>query len=37
MPNAPQPDPVQPDPPPAEVPLDETAAPIHYEGDTSSV
>ena len=29
--------PVQPAPPPPGVPLDQTAAPIHFEGDTSSV
>lgn len=29
--------PVEPDPPPPGVPLDQTAAPIHYEGDTKSV
>jgi hypothetical protein len=28
--------PTQPDPPPEGVPLDETAAPVHYEGDTTS-
>lgn len=28
---------VQPDPPPEGVPLDETTAPVHYEGDTGSV
>lgn len=32
-----QPEPVQPAPPPPDTPLDETAAPIHYEGDTKSV
>jgi hypothetical protein len=32
-----QPEPVQPEPPPPDKPLDETAAPIHYEGDTTSV
>lgn len=31
------PEPVQPAPPPPDTPLDETAAPIHYEGDTKSV
>jgi hypothetical protein len=30
-------EPVKPDPPPWDVPLDQTTAPIHYEGDTSSV
>ncbi len=30
-------EPVQPNPPPEGVPLDETTAPIHYEGDTRSV
>jgi hypothetical protein len=30
-------EPVQPNPPPEGVPLDETTAPVHYEGDTSSV
>jgi len=30
-------EPVQPNPPPEGVPLDETTAPIHYEGDTKSV
>lgn len=30
-------EPVAPEPPPEGVPLDETAAPIHFEGDTSSV
>lgn len=29
--------PVQPAPPPPDVPLDQTIAPIHFEGDTSSV
>lgn len=29
--------PVQPAPPPPGVPLDQTKAPIHFEGDTSSV
>jgi hypothetical protein len=29
--------PVEPDLPPEGVPLDETTAPIHYEGDTTSV
>lgn len=29
--------PVAPAPPPPGVPLDQTTAPIHYEGDTSSV
>ena len=28
---------VQPAPPPSGVPLDQTAAPVHYEGDTKSV
>lgn len=28
---------VEPAPPPAGVPLDQTTAPIHYEGDTTSV
>ncbi|HEU4906462.1 MAG TPA: hypothetical protein VFT19_10170 [Solirubrobacterales bacterium] len=32
-----QPEPVQPAPPPPDTPLDETVAPIHYEGDTKSV
>ncbi len=32
-----QPEPVQPASPPPNTPLDETAAPIHYEGDTKSV
>ncbi len=31
------PKPVQPAPPPPGVPLNETAAPIHFEGDTKSV
>lgn len=31
------PRPIEPDPPPDDVPLDQTAAPIHFEGDTSSV
>ena len=30
-------EPVRPDPPPWDVPLDQTTASIHYEGDTSSV
>jgi len=30
-------EPVAPEPPPEGVPLDETTAPIHYEGDTKSV
>ncbi len=30
-------EPVQPNPPAEGVPLDETTAPIHYEGDTKSV
>lgn len=30
-------EPVAPEPPPEGVPLDETTAPIHYEGDTTSV
>jgi len=29
--------PVEPDPPAEDVPLNETTAPIHYEGDTNSV
>jgi hypothetical protein len=29
--------PLEPDPPPWDVPLDQTTAPIHFEGDTSSV
>jgi hypothetical protein len=29
--------PVKPDPPPWDVPLDQTKAPVHFEGDTSSV
>jgi hypothetical protein len=33
----PPPEPVAPDPPPADVPLDQTTAPIHFEGDTKSV
>lgn len=38
-PNSPDPpiEPVAPEPPAAGVPLDETAAPVHYEGDTTSV
>jgi hypothetical protein len=28
--------PLEPDPPPWDVPLDQTTAPIHFEGDTSS-
>jgi hypothetical protein len=28
---------VEPDPPPWDVPLDQTAMPIHFEGDTSSI
>jgi hypothetical protein len=31
------PGPVQPQPPPEGVPLDETKAPIHFEGDRGSV
>lgn len=30
-------EPVQPELPPEGVPLDQTTAPIHFEGDTSSV
>jgi hypothetical protein len=30
-------EPVKADPPPWDVPLDQTEAPIHYEGDRSSV
>lgn len=30
-------EPVAPDPPPEGVPLDQTTAPIHFEGDTTSV
>ena len=41
MPESPNPNPstdsVQPNPPAEGTPLDETAAPIHYEGDTTSV
>ena len=33
----PSPEPVQPQLPADDVPLNETAAPVHYEGDTSSV
>jgi hypothetical protein len=33
----PEPPPAQPDPPPPAVPLDQTTAPLHFEGDTSSV
>lgn len=29
--------PIEPAPPPPGVPLDETTAPIHFEGDTKSV
>jgi hypothetical protein len=29
--------PVEPDPPPWDVPLDQTKAPIHFEGDIGSV
>lgn len=35
--STPEPEPVLPDPPPPGVPLDQTTAPIHFEGDTSSV
>jgi hypothetical protein len=28
---------VEPDPPPWDVPLDQTTAPIHFEGDTNSI
>lgn len=28
---------VEPDPPPWDVPLDQTATPIHFEGDTNSI
>jgi hypothetical protein len=31
------PRPVPPAPPPPNVPLDQTAAPIHFEGDTKSL
>jgi hypothetical protein len=37
LPDPTPPDPAQPEPPAEDVPLNETTAPIHYEGDTSSI